>query len=302
MSIKETLVTTLNYPLRDLLLGKEYRIRVFGDCHKDAPNFVQRVWDHVMGTWREDNEDVFYFTMSDLLDYASWGERRKIRNASMHESTLQRWDREVQRDLVELIDELDFMRGKFIGGIQGNHTWEFFTMYDGKTSDEVLCHELGGYFLGGMSTVTLDCKFKDRPNDRLFFDLHLHHGKAGGETIGNSFNQVDKMRSKFQADCYIMGHNHQAGGIPTFVKLTPKRPRHQREEPTMNFGYNEHGPWLFRSGSFLKAYKAGGYSYAAKSVYAAAQLAALEITVVFRRVRNDGEDKIVPIINCNVVR
>lgn len=289
---------TLWYPIHTKKLGDKIRIRFLGDVHYSAPGCDRDAFNSVLDMWKEDNENAFYITMGDLNDFASASEKKALMD--VHESTLHTFNDVARAQCDELCEKLMFMKGKFIGSVEGNHSWVFQDM-GGISSDQYVAQRLGGYWLGGLGVIRLLAIAKSK---KYSVDMALHHGKSGGQTVGNSFNQVDKMRNVVDADIYVMGHNHQIGAVPGHSILRIKDPANvgDKTKPITDLGFRERNVWLGRSGSFLRSYADGRPGYAVKSLYSPAQLGALEVTIQVRRNCKNGQDTMYHVINGSVVR
>ena len=300
-SIHDTIFKTLHYPIENCRFNLPYYLRFISDVHYSARCCDKRLFHSVLKKMASNNERAYYITGGDLNDFASASERM-ILKGGLHESTQRTLDEICRDQIYEVCERMEFMRGKFIGSVEGNHKWEFVTMFDHMTSDQVMAKRMGGHWLGGLCIVTLAFRFKGPTNKAYNLDLAIHHGKAGGKLIGTSFNQVADMERVVDADIYAMGHNHQVGAIPGFEQMRAKRPMRKTSGPTENLGVTNRAKWYARMGSFLHAYEVGQPNYAVSRLYPPSALGAMELSIEFRRKQSAGKDTIIPIINGNVVR
>jgi hypothetical protein len=169
------------------------------------------------------------------------------------------------------------------------------------TSDQVFAAKMGGTWMGGLAIVRL--VFELRANTSYSIDLALHHGRAGGKRRGASFNQIEEFSWAFDADMYFMGHNHDAGCLPGRGRIGIAD-RHMDPDADIleNVGTKSKEPWLYRTGTFNKSYRAGHSNYAVKNLYMPAQLGTMEASVEFRRTRKNGDDRIIHKLNGQVVQ
>lgn len=167
--------------------------------------------------------------MGDEHDYASESERAEIKKGKLHGTTRNMYDRDSLRRCREFIKQHEFLRGRILGFIQGNHHWEFLGDHEeedipqGMTSTQYLARELGSVWLGFLSYIRITLsESESKHHSSLGVDVVACHGKAGGKLVGTSINQVDDLKGIFPgADIYLMGHNHQRGGWPSSSLYVP---------------------------------------------------------------------------------
>jgi hypothetical protein len=267
------------------------RIRFFGDVHYSAAGCDRDLFHSVLDRWAADNDNAVYISMGDLSDFASYSEREVMTSGKIHDSSEILLDEMVGTHMKSIVQRCEFMRGKFVGAIEGNHTWRFCSgQFEGLSFDKAFAAQMGGSWLGGLGFATIG-RLVDNSHKNASVTVVAHHGKAGGQTLGNSLNQVDKMTNKYEGDIFAMGHNHQLSGNHGFVRLGPIAPR-DATEPCEGMGLRQRSTYLVRTGSFLKAYEDDISAYPVDAMYPAAQLGAIEVSVEFRRVRRGSEDRI----------
>ena len=196
-------------------LNKPFKIIPFGDVHRDSNMHCSDYWgrflDHAK---RQDN--ALFLGMGDYTDGCSTSERIVLNSPALHETTTANFQKAALGVAETLADELEFMRGKLIGMLGGNH---YFQFNSGDTTDHILSAHLGTKFLGVCSFIRLSVLLKDRPACRHCIDIFAHHGLGGGRLAGSTFNTVERMQSVAEADIYLMGHDHNLGCIPAKSRL-----------------------------------------------------------------------------------
>jgi len=283
MSIHEMVTRTAYYKDKMPAGGKPLRLRFLGDVHLSAEGCDVDLLNQVLNRWKKDSKNALYFTMGDLNDFASGSERKALGDGSIHESTQAMFDKVARKHVMDLVKKCEFMRGQFIGSIEGNHKWEFGAKHGFMTSDQMFAQELGGEWLGGLGIVTLAYESRNNSSSKQVV-LALRHGQAGGKLVGTSYNQVADMIRVVEADIYVQGHNHKAGALHGDERPYPKRARDTEHKViSTNHGFTAKAPLLCRSGSFLKTYVDNVPNYGVARGYPAAHLGALEVTVEFRR-------------------
>ena len=256
--------------------GKEFRLVFFGDVHRDAPN-------HAHGRWRQFLEyarklkDAWFFGMGDYLDSTSTTERECLGhiNKQMHE-TFRNDVSALQLAKCELFaDECDFMRGRIVGMLNGNHYFEFA---HGQNSDQKICELLGTKYLGVCSFVRLNFDNCGRTCSR---DIYAHHGMGAARLIGGSINRVQQMAEGAEADIYAMGHDHKRIGTPGQCRLFLSR----SNRDGLKIEYRE--PVILRTGSFLASYEPGEVNYNVDACRPPSSLGHVEVLITVR----DGRPK-----------
>lgn len=228
-----------------------------------------------------------FIGLGDWNEFAAWGDRRKIRNASLHESTIMELDHSALRHCRDMTDELAFTKGKWAGLVQGNHRWDFSLQpgMEGMSSDDYYAEQLGTRNLGDVAYIRISVSFGNT-NKRKQIDVAIFHGKAGGKLAGTTINQVDDLRRVFPgADVYIMGHDHRKVAVPMTTLWAERQVRGKMK-------LKQKRQWLMRSGSFLRGYIDGEASYIVGKILAPTDLGIVKIKCGFTRVRDGNEESI----------
>lgn len=267
------LFTTHSYAVNHRY-GAPIRLVLFGDVHRDSPNHAHGAWkdfrDHARGL-----KDAIFLGMGDYLDSTSTSERECLGNISpkMHE-TFRRDIQELQIAKCELIArELDFMRGRLIGLVNGNHYFEFASTIN---SDQKICELLKTKYLGVCAFIRLFINCSGRQHA---LDLFVHHGKGAARLVGGSINRVAQMIEGTQADIFVMGHDHKKGALPTsriFLQNTSRGGLEVRHRDV----------WNVRSGSFLASYRDGEVNYNVDAARGASCLGHVELHITPKK--SDG--------------
>ena len=245
------------------------RLVFFGDVHRDSPLFAHDKWRSFL-EYAKALPNARFLGMGDYIDSMSSSEREALARASFHDSTQVNLDNISTSNVAMLAKELDFMRGKLIGLVNGNH---FYSYENGINSDQKLCERLGCSYLGVSSFIRLTI---ERNNTRHIFDIWVHHGAGGARLPGGSINRVDQMREYAEADCYAMGHDHKRGVFPASPRLSLVHTKN-------GIKLKERQSWLIRSGSFLKAYEDGQQSYNVDSARGPSSLGWVELEITHSR-------------------
>lgn len=266
-----------HYPI-SVHSGKLIELIPFGDIHRHAPLCHEARWlEFCKRGIKERNQEKYYIGMGDYDDLASSTERDIFSNPGLHESTVQTMDDFAETKTKKLAKEIDFMRGKLIGLMEGNHFWKF---QSGITSTQRLCQIMGCMYLGVSCVVVLKMIFGYGKNAHSC-DIKIwgHHGKGASRLPGGSINRVEQMREVFPSmDFYLMGHDHRRGAFPVSVLDViggrgAMRLVHKKQ-------------WLCRTGSFLRGYVEGSASYIVDGAMAPSDLGVIRLQLIPRA--NDG--------------
>lgn len=257
---------TMPYFRFDIGNRTEFAIQPFGDIHRDSANCDVKKWHRDLDHWRKEDIPTLYLGMGDYNDFASWSERRAIRNSKLHDDTRRTLHEVARKNIAVLAQEIEFMRGNIIGLIEGNHIWEFD---DGTTSADELGERLGTQSLGYVSYIRLSVSSYGR---RFPVDIFACHGKGGGKLLGTSINKVADMRTiSPMADIYIMGHDHKKMAIPSsvfdFRSANGKLKMINKQQ------------WMSRSGSYLKGYVENESSYVSGALLPPSDLGSIRFIV-----------------------
>lgn len=211
--------------------------------------------------------------MGDYLDSTSTSERECLGHISktMHD-TFKKDMKLLQLAKVELLaKELQFMKGRLIGLLNGNHYFEFS---DGTNSDNKLSDMLDTTYLGVCSFVrlTFDCCSR-----RASRDIFAHHGAGAARLIGGSINRVQQMAEGAEADIYAMGHDHKRAAVPGQSRLF------LTHGSAGGLRVEHREPVVLRSGSYLASFEPGTVNYNVDACRPPTSLGHVEVLVRIRR-------------------
>lgn len=232
--------------------GQTLHLVPFGDVHRDSPHHAHKHWQADLAEWRA-LPNALFIGLGDYTDFLSTSERIRIRDGDgVHDSTHSSLDKLARKQIHALAKELDFMRGRLLGLVNGNHYYQF---RDGTTGDHLLANLLGTEFLGVAAFVRIVFKFTGASKKCAALDLFCHHGAGTGQKPPASLAAVARMAEWTDADIVLQGHDHKRGVLPM--------------NPILGLSDNRRGPlrvkerqrWIGRTGSYLKAYIDGEASY-----------------------------------------
>jgi hypothetical protein len=133
--------------------------------------------------------------------------RRKHRKAYQDDRTsiLSHDDRHNRRDVEDLVDILSPISNKILGVLQGNHYYEYAT---GITSDQYLCELLDVPYCGPTGLFRLTFRNGSAKKNLVIWSHHSG-GKGAGTTLGGSIGRLQKKENDWDADIYLLGHDHR---------------------------------------------------------------------------------------------
>jgi len=250
----------------------------FGDVHRHAPMCNVKKWKRSLEKMKQ-LPNAYFLGMGDYDDLMSASERAAFTSPKFHESTRETLDDFAKSKTFALAKELDFMRGRLIGLVGGNH---FYPFQNGTDSDQLLCDHLDCPYLGVSAMIRLQFSVKKGGGKGMSVDMWAHHGKGASRLIGGSINRVEQMREALHADVYLMGHDHRRAAVPlSIMELTSGR-------NGLHLKYRKQ--WLCRTGSFLNAYSDGEESYIVEACKGPVDLGYIVLTMTPTRDRTDGRD------------
>lgn len=222
-------------PKIDYKMNSEQRFLLMpvGDIHFGSEGFPKEKFIEDL-RWATDR-GAYLLGMGDYFDHPPESQRKLL--LPLRDQTKELLENEALNQVEELADLIEFTRGHWLGGIEGNHRMEF---RDGQTSDQKLFQRLGGDFFGTSTLIRLVFRETHPEGDTLIF---AHHGIGGGVTLGGQLNKPEQMLKFMSADIILMGHTHaKLVGTVDRLCLTPDGKFYHRT--TM----------VARTGAFLKAY------------------------------------------------
>ncbi len=225
----------------------------FGDVHWNTKLCARNVFRRDIG-WGKNNPNVYYIGMGDYLDLISAHERVALSNPDLHESTLDTFEKLYIEECDKFLNEIDFMKGRVIGLLEGNHFGRF--REDGTTTTDYLAKKLNTKSLGCMSIVRMTIEYFGR---KCALDICAYHGKGASRLIGGSLNAVQHMAEGISADIYMMGHDHRRVAAPNSRLCLVTNVR------TGQLEVKEKTQWFCRTGSYLRGYVDNHASYVADS-------------------------------------
>jgi hypothetical protein len=273
-----------------------FRIYPLGDQHCSSRGHDAGRYKETLAECRRDSAALFLF-MGDEHDLASFSERRAIRAAGLHESTLHDLDQRALDKCREFVAAHAWMTGRVLFALQGNHYWQFSSddesagVREGMTSTQGIAAQLKTTWAGWLTYCRL--YMHSTSSTRTSIDIVASHGKAGGKLIGTAYNQVAELRSIFPAaDIYLMGHDHKRGAVPDSSLYLSES--HAGSVGTIK----QRRQWMCRTGSYLRGYVPNESGYVVGRLLRPAELGNIRLEVALLRHRAGSTDMISTDVRC----
>lgn len=228
---------------------------MFSDVHRFAYNCDVAGWLSFLEYCKrllKEKKNVHFLGLGDYDDLGSTSERMKLERSDLHDTTYESLDDYMEERTVKFCKELEFMKGRIIGLIEGNHHYKFS---HGDTSTMRMCKYLKTKYLGGISVIRLVFKYKGVDGGKhCAVDVYAHHTAGsrggGGRKAGSSLNKLEDMADVWDVDICLAGHDHKMNaGFPVRMFLDK------------NLNIKQRDILLVRTGSFQKGWIPGKAGY-----------------------------------------
>ena len=279
----DSIFTIHHYKIPVDKIGEPHYIIPFGDIHRFAPLCDNEKWFEFI-EWARNKPNCLFLGMGDYFDFMSYSERKATAQV-LHESSYKTIEDMVLDHTNTLLDEIEFMRGKLIGFIEGNH---YGLLQSGITTTQYMCEKLKAKYLGVSSFIRLSFSYGEK---RASIDIWAHHGRGASRLSGGSINTVEQMSNIGEANIYLMGHDHRKSvALKTRLALSAGS----------ELKLSQHKILLGRTGSFLKGYVDGEPSYIARGAMSPTDLGTLKIELTPKRIKNETQDIFYVDIHCSL--
>ena len=283
--ISDSIFTIHKFNIPVTKLNDPIYLLPFGDLHRNAPLCDVEKW-HEFLDWAKNKKNSYFLGMGDLSDFLSFSERKALMNACLHESSYQTIEDMMISQTRELTREIEFMKGRIIGLIEGNH---YGILQSGMTTTQMMCDKLKCKYLGVSSFIRLSFVYGKKTAS---VDMWVHHGKGGARLLGSSLNTVEQMSAISNAQINLMAHDHKkSAALKVCFFLS---------EGGGGIKLNQRKILIGRTGSFLKGYVDGAPSYVAKSALTPTDLGVIKIELTPRRTQKDGQDTFYIDLHCSI--
>jgi len=171
---------------------------------------LKRLKSHM--EWGFHKKHALFLGMGDYVDMASPSNRRTLKAAGLYDTVTEALQVKATEDINTFLSMTKYTQGAWLGLLQGHH---YMDMADGSTSDMKIAEALRAPFLGDAAIVRLIFdKHKDVDGLPLKADIWCHHGRGGGVGAAAPISLLEKTARGFDADIYLMGHQHKKVATP----------------------------------------------------------------------------------------
>lgn len=200
----------------------EAQLFVFGDKQRGGAGYSGEVWQEFERQWKAAS-NPYGLGVGDYGDWLRPSMRERLyATLQKDDSARQQLDNMVIKDHDDIIDEMEFMKGKLIGLHEGHHNHTFLA---GGNTDQRLASALKTTYLGWQADTRLVLTYPSHssPWSRVYTLLSTH-GSANSAKVGGSANWMeDKMVGAWVADHYIMGHGCKNANFVPCERKTVRR-------------------------------------------------------------------------------
>ena len=269
--------TTQRFNIQFSKYGEPIYLIPFGDVHRDSPLHSKKHWKDTL-RWAKGKPRCYFLGMGDMLDLASTSEREILGSPKLHESTTTNLDVLVLNQVEKFVKEIEFMKGRIIGLIEGNHYWVF---QNATTSTQKMCELLGCKYLGTQSYIRIIYKKSGRTGHCNEIKIIAHHGIGTSRIAGGDMRPVEMLANGWDCDIALMGDDHQKGLII--------RTKHEFRGNSMIVKAKK--ILLARTGCFLRGFVEDEASYVVDKCYSPNDIGLVKIEMTPRRDCSGGGDE-----------
>ena len=207
---------------------------------------VKRLKSHI--AWGHHIKHAMFLGMGDYVDMASPSNRHALKNAGLYDTVTDALFEKAFKDIDVFMEAAAVSMGSWLGLLQGHHYYE--NLEGDQTSDMYIADSLKAPFLGDSAIIRIIFdKHKDVDGLPVKADIWCHHGRGGGASVAAPINYLEKIARGFDADIYLMGHQHKKIAAPIDEIYYARNGR-----------MLHHTKLLACTGSFLKGYLADSLS------------------------------------------
>jgi len=179
-------------------------IYVFGDRQQGSTGYLKEAWEEFRNQFKREKNAVAL----GLGDYGDWlrptMRERIYSSLAKDDSARHQLDDIVRKNHDEIIDDMEFLKGKLIGLHEGHHNHTFL---NGGSTDQRLAAALKAPFLGWTASTRLVIQDPAKDGSGYVYTIVSTHGNANGRRVGAAVNWMEQnIVAGFTADQYIMGH------------------------------------------------------------------------------------------------
>lgn len=249
--------------IRVPVASTKWRLYAVGDIHWGSTGCAE---DHFRRTVKEirNNEHAYWIGMGDYIDAVTHNDKKRFDPKHYEGTRYQISDLarlpKLQKD--ELLTEVDSIKDKCLGLIEGNHEW-VVPKWNAQDIMWEFVNGIGAPYLGAAGFVRIrvvdDAKVKsDNGNSRYSIVVFAVHGYGGTRLSGADALALGRLVAAVRGvDVYFFGHRHKQIVLPhSQIYLDRSSPPKIRDVHCVGG----------MTGSYLKSYVQDQSDYAERSV------------------------------------
>lgn len=253
---------------RKIDFSNELTLIPFSDLHLGSracsERKIDRLFQKILNT-----HDCYAIGLGDYADLVVKNDMKRFMGSCTKAELLNTLDAAINQQRNIVIEKLKPLAdaGKLLGLAEGNHEYSIKQHHSYDIMQDI-CKALAVPYLGYSFFYNLVLSKKG--TRRGVVTIYGHHGFGSSKRGGSAINKREDLTMKYDADIYLMGHDHHAGG-KRLVRLYADKGATPRivQKPII----------VAATGSFLKTSISGDITYSEKAGYMPNFLGAVEITI-----------------------
>lgn len=196
--------------------GEEVTITGIADIHFKG---YQRPGHHheALVRWRdvvEQTPNCYVFFGGDMFEHKRTSVRKALSTLGLSPEAFDDCDEIAEQWVDQLVEFFQPIKHKIVGGVAGNHTYQFHNIHQGAHgpmySDEVLLAKLGVHAFRTTYLVAQFRLWREGMDTYKPVNVLVHHTGPGGGTV-NPLARFNKAAQAYDPDVIIFGHLHEGG-------------------------------------------------------------------------------------------
>lgn len=228
---------------------------IFGDRQQGSQGYRAEAWAEFKREFRA-TQNAWAIGLGDYGDFLRPSMRTPMLNAMQKDDSARSMlERDILKGHDQIIDDMEFLKGRLIGIHAGHHLWPLMS---GINTDQRLASALKAPYLGWIASTRLVFEVGNKTEKKHSPSSHVHmllstHGNANGRKVHSALAYLENNYvSAWSADSFAMGHGCKSGNHVPF-----KRNNLRRTGPP---GVDVQIPRCMVVGGFAEGYTDGWHS------------------------------------------
>lgn len=245
-------------------------IYAFGDLHIASRAFEERRFKELIEEIKE-NEKAYWIGMGDVGECIIMGKDRRFDQRALRDRYKNKLHILPQLEAEELKKYLAPIAPKCLCFLVGNHEDSLRRQFSYDLTWE-LCNSLNLPY--GSHEAYIRLMFRTRGMAKLKLDIFCAHGYGNARKWGGRMNKIADLTAGFEADIYLMAHQHSSSGFRQVRLALPHRGKLRLVEK------EKLGVLV---PSFYKTYQEGIDTYASKRLFPPSAIGFTKIKIWLER-------------------